>query len=111
MEEDLKQLELYMMNKVNRYDLVEVNKVKRYIKIVSVMRELEKCLEEQGVTTEVKNGSQEFVKSNPALKEWNNLNKTLMTLEKTLALGSGDFETEKATSIDGLRKLMVNAKE
>ncbi|MEC1377353.1 P27 family phage terminase small subunit [Heyndrickxia oleronia] len=77
-------LEKQLMNRINQDDLLEVDKVKRYIAIVKQIRKLQSAINKTGVMTTTINASQEFTKTNPALNELNKLTKTLITLENSI---------------------------
>ena len=77
-------LEKQMLNRINQDDLLEVDKVKRYIAIVRQIRKLQTEINKAGVLTTTVNASQEFVKTNPAINELNKLTKTLISLENSI---------------------------
>ena len=72
------------MLKIDTDDLIEVDKVKRYIAIVKQIRKLQTEINKNGVMSITVNASQEFIKTNPAINELNKLTKTLITLEKSI---------------------------
>ena len=72
------------MLKIDTDDLIEVDKVKRYIAIVKQIRKLQTEINKNGVMSTTVNASQEFIKTNPAINELNKLTKTLITLEKSI---------------------------
>lgn len=77
-------LEKQMMKQIDNNDLIEVDKVKRYIAIIKQIRKLQTAINKEGVMTTTVNASQEFIKTNPAINELNKLTKTLITLEKSI---------------------------
>jgi len=77
-------LEKQMLNRINQDDLLEVDKVKRYIAIVKQIRKLQSAVNKTGVMATTVNASQEFIKTNPALNEINKLTKTLISLENAI---------------------------
>ncbi|EQB35037.1 hypothetical protein M948_18205 [Virgibacillus sp. CM-4] len=77
-------LEQQLMLRIDTNDLVEVDKVKRYVAIVKQVRRLQTEINKNGVLTKTVNGSQEFMKANPAIKDLNSLTKTLISLEKSI---------------------------
>ena len=77
-------LEKQLMNRIDQEDLLEVDKVKRYIAIIKQIRKLQSALNKAGVMTTTVNASQEFIKTNPALNELNKLTKTLISLENSI---------------------------
>ncbi|MDX5475515.1 MAG: P27 family phage terminase small subunit [Bacillaceae bacterium] len=77
-------LEKQLLGRIDPSDLIEVDKVKRYIAIVKQIRKLQSVINKDGVMTTTVNASQEFVKTNPAINELNKLTKTLISLEKSI---------------------------
>lgn len=77
-------LENQMMRKIDQQDLIEVDKVKRYIAIIKQIRKLQTAINKDGVITTTVNANQEFVKANPAINELNKLTKTLISLENSI---------------------------
>ena len=77
-------LEKQLMQRINQDDLLEVDKIKRYIAIVKQIRKLQSEINKAGVITTTINASQEFIKTNPAINELNKLTKTLITLENSI---------------------------
>ncbi|WP_342515423.1 P27 family phage terminase small subunit [Sutcliffiella sp. FSL R7-0096] len=77
-------LEKQLLSRIDHGDLIEVDKVKRYIAIVKQIRKLQTVINKDGVMTTTVNASQEFIKTNPALNELNKLTKTLISLEKSI---------------------------
>ncbi|MCA1058108.1 P27 family phage terminase small subunit [Rossellomorea aquimaris] len=77
-------LEKQLLNRIDQNDLIEVDKVKRYIAIVKQIRKLQSAINKDGVMTTTVNANQEFVKTNPAINELNKLTKTLISLEKSI---------------------------
>jgi hypothetical protein len=87
-------LEKQMLNRINQDDLLEVDKVKRYIGIVRQIRKLQTEINKAGVLTTTVNASQEFIRTNPAINELNKLTKTLISLENSIK-----FEKMEVTEI------------
>lgn len=83
-------MEKQLLMRINQEDLVEVDKVKRYIALVDQIRKIQKAIKKEGVMLTTINASQEFVKTNPALNELNKLTKTLIALEKSIKFESMD---------------------
>ncbi|WP_258832815.1 P27 family phage terminase small subunit [Peribacillus frigoritolerans] len=77
-------MEKQLLMRINCDDLIEVDKVKRYIAIVKQIRKLQNVINKDGVMMTTINASQEFIKTNPALNELNKLTKTLIALEKSI---------------------------
>lgn len=77
-------LEKQLMNRIDKNDLIEVDKIKRYIAIVKQIRKLQAAINKSGVMVTTVNANQEFTKSNPAINELNKLTKTLISLENSI---------------------------
>jgi phage terminase small subunit len=77
-------LENQLLTRIDKEDLIEVDKVKRYIAIVKQIRKLQTAINKEGVMSTTVNANQEFVKTNPAINELNKLTKTLISLEKSI---------------------------
>lgn len=94
----IKDLEKQLMLKIDTNDLIEVDKVKRYIAIVKQIRKLQTEINKHGVMSTTINASQEFTKTNPAINELNKLTKTLITLENSIKfemINPPDLEKDK----------------
>ncbi|MFI8493308.1 P27 family phage terminase small subunit [Peribacillus butanolivorans] len=83
-------LENQLMNRIDRDDLIEVDKVMRYIAIVKQIRKLQSAINKGGVMATTINANQEFTKANPAINELNKLTKTLIALEKSIKFAMFD---------------------
>lgn len=77
-------LETQLMARVDQQDLLEIDKVKRYIALVKQIRKLQAAVNKDGVMVTTVNASQEFMKANPAINELNKLTKTLIALENSI---------------------------
>jgi hypothetical protein len=77
-------LEKQLLNRIDNNDLIEVDKIKRYIAIVKQIRKLQTAINKDGVMVTTVNANQEFTKSNPAINELNKLTKTLISLENSI---------------------------
>ncbi|WP_313897905.1 terminase [Bacillus thuringiensis] len=58
-----------LMNSVDTTDLVEVEKVERYIDLVKAFRKINKTITKEGESVTIKNGTQVFVKAHPLISE------------------------------------------
>ena len=90
-------LEIQLLSRIDEDDLIEVDKVKRYIAIVKQIRKLQTAINKEGVLSTTVNANQEFVKTNPAINELNKLTKTLISLEKSIKFS---MSYEKAVTKD-----------
>lgn len=87
-------LEKQLLKRIDQNDLIEVDKVKRYIAIIKHIRKLQTAINKDGVMTTTVNASQEFTKANPAINELNKLTKTLISLEKSIKFSMFDTPDE-----------------
>lgn len=77
-------LEFQMMERIDKQNLLEIDKVNRYIALVKQIRKLQIAINKSGVMVTTINASQEFLKANPAINELNKLTKTLIALENSI---------------------------
>lgn len=78
-----KKLKEQLMERIDKKDLVQVEKVERYIKLVESFRRMNKIIEKEGESVTTINGSQQFTKAHPLIRERNNINAQLLNLEKS----------------------------
>lgn len=76
-----------LLAQVNQESSVAVEKVERYLAMAVLVSKLTKVAAKEPMIT-VKNGSQEYIKANPALAEVNRLNTSLIALGKDMGLTS-----------------------
>lgn len=72
-----------LMSRIDNDDLVEVEKVERYISLVKLNKELDKDIKREGATVVTENGNQRFVKSHPAVNDKMKVNAQLLAIEKS----------------------------
>lgn len=65
---------------------MEVEKVERYLDLVKLYRKMNSSITKYGPMIEVKNGSQEFLKPNPAIAQKVQISRAIITLGKDLNL-------------------------
>ncbi|MFF2241941.1 P27 family phage terminase small subunit [Bacillus thuringiensis] len=73
-----------LMNSIDITDLVEVEKVERYIDLVKAFRKINKTINKEGESVTIQNGSQVFVKAHPLIGERNKVNSSLIALGKDI---------------------------
>ncbi|MBG9831861.1 P27 family phage terminase small subunit [Bacillus cereus] len=73
-----------LMNSINITDLVEVEKVERYIDLVKAFRKINKTITKEGESVTIKNGTQVFVKAHPLISERNKINSSLIALGRDI---------------------------
>ncbi|MBG0969175.1 P27 family phage terminase small subunit [Bacillus sp. SRB3LM] len=73
-----------LMNSIDTKDLVEVEKVERYIDLVKAFRKINKTITKEGESVTIKNGTQVFVKAHPLISERNKINSSLIALGRDI---------------------------
>jgi len=84
MKREFKNIRDQLMSRIDTTDLVEVNKVNRYIKLLEIDELCSKAILKDGPTITIKNGPQEFTKSHPAFLEKEKIAKQLIELEASI---------------------------
>ena len=84
MRTKIKNIKKEMMSRIDITDSLEVRKVERYCELLELDEQLSKCIEMDGATIETVNGSQRFIKSNPAISDKVKISKELSALEKSI---------------------------
>lgn len=72
------------MERIDTNDLVQVEKVERYIDLVKSFRRINKTIEKEGESVVTENGSQRFTKAHPLISERNKINAQLIALGKDI---------------------------
>lgn len=80
----------YLMSRIDTTNPVEVEKVGRYLKHIEMYRRMERTVKKEGVSVTTENGSQSFVKSHPLLRDMNQVNNAIMSIEKTFNFTNDD---------------------
>lgn len=94
----IKKLEAQLMERIDATDLMQVEKVERYISFVETIRRIDKVVKEEGESVVTENGAQRFVKPHPLLAEKTKANASLLSIEKSF--GFIREEPEKRSSND-----------
>ncbi|MDV7767774.1 P27 family phage terminase small subunit [Peribacillus sp. CSMR9] len=77
-----KKLKKQLMEKIDQTDLMQVEKVERYINLIELFNSLDGDVKKHGTMIEVVNGSQQFNKPNPAIAEKVKISASLLAIEK-----------------------------
>jgi len=80
------------MKRIDTTDLVEVEKVNRYLEHIESYRRIEAIIKEEGESVTTINASQEFIKAHPLLNEKNKVNTSIMNIERSF-----NFKEEEET--------------
>lgn len=94
-------LKTQLMSRIDTDDLVEVEKVERYISLVKLNKELDRDIKREGATVVTENGAQRFVKSHPAVTDKMKVNTQLLAIEKSfnfISEGTAPQEQDKTYS-------------
>jgi hypothetical protein len=77
-------LKKQLMEWIDTTDLIEVEKVERYIDLVKSFRKISKTINQDGESVTTENGSQKFTKAHPLISERNKINAQLIALGKDI---------------------------
>lgn len=86
------------MSRVDLDSPVEVEKVGRYLKHIETYRRMERIVQRDGVSIEVHNGPQVFIKSHPLLTEMNKVNSSIINIEKTFKFIDEDGDSKSTVN-------------
>lgn len=75
-----------LLRQVDSGSAVALEKVDRYVSLVSTFYQLKKAVADTGAVVVTKNGAQEFTKTNPAIDTMNKVNSQLISLGKDMGL-------------------------
>lgn len=101
------ELKQQLMKRIDANDLVQIEKVERYIDLVKTFRKMNKIISREGETVVTENGAQRFVKANPLIGERNKVNASLLSIEKSFNFDHADEnekDTKKKSSLSDLMK-------
>lgn len=76
----------YLLEKIEKDNPIQVEKVERYLNLLTIFYDLDKDIKAKGLMVETVNASQTFLKPNPAIAEKNKVNTSLISIEKSLGL-------------------------
>nr|WP_276116545.1 P27 family phage terminase small subunit [Gracilibacillus halophilus] len=88
------------MDRIDIEDLVQLEKVERYINLVKSFRRVDKMIRKEGESITVENGSQRFVKAHPLVGERNKINASLLNIEKSFGFAVPDEPDNKRSADD-----------
>lgn len=88
---NLSKLKQELLSQVNEDSQVEREKVERYVSLTETYKKLQKEAIKNPVIT-VENGSQRFIKTNPAINDMNRINSSLIALGKDMGLATPPTE-------------------
>ena len=92
---ELEKLRNELLSKVDVESQLELEKVNRYINLVELFYDLDESIQQNGTMVLTENGSQRFLKPNPAIQEKNRINTQLLSIERSFVF----VDTEE--SLDG----------
>lgn len=88
-------LKMYMLENIDMNNLIEVDKVERYLVMYDIQKKLEQKIKQHDVIVETVNGSQNFLKENPAINSWTKLEASMMKLLDSIQF-KNDTKSDKA---------------
>lgn len=77
---------------------IEVEKVDRYLNLVSIFYDLDKSIKDKGVMVETVNANQTFLKENPAVTAKTKVNASLLKLDAFFDKKREEYEAKMAKS-------------
>lgn len=80
---NVEKLKKQLMERIDVKDLIQVEKVERYINMVESFRRVNEIIENEGESVITENGSQRFTKAHPLIGERNKINASLLNIEKS----------------------------
>lgn len=84
---DVEDVRKYLLEKVDTDDPVAIEKVDRYCSLMAMYYTLDAVVGDNVITI-VKNGKQEFTKTNPAITEMAKINTQMINLSKDMGLSA-----------------------
>lgn len=88
------------MGRIDQDDLVQVEKVERYVDLVNSFRRVNKIINKEGESITTENASQKFTKAHPLIGERNKINASLLSIEKSFGFDQDDEEVQKRSLND-----------
>ena len=86
----VKKLEKELLSKIDTESQKELEKINRYINLIKLFYELDESIKSDGAMVITENGSQKFLKPNPAIQEKNRINTQLLSLERSFIFVNTD---------------------
>ncbi|QPC47118.1 P27 family phage terminase small subunit [Mangrovibacillus cuniculi] len=77
-------LKKQLLERIDTSDMVQVEKVERYIDLVKSFRKITKIVSSEGESITTENGAQKFTKAHPLISERNKLNAQIIALGKDI---------------------------
>ncbi|MEB1809037.1 MAG: P27 family phage terminase small subunit [Bacillaceae bacterium] len=93
-------LKQQLMGRIDQDDLVQVEKVERYVDLVNSFRRVNKIINKEGESITTENASQKFTKAHPLIGERNKINASLLSIEKSFGFDQDDEEVQKRSLND-----------
>lgn len=81
---DLRKLKKQLLTRIDTSDYLEVKKVEDLIRLYELDSACDRAIRRDGATIVVENGTQQFIKTHPALAEKMKINAQKIALEKTI---------------------------
>src|SRR5690242_5016707 len=91
---NISNLKKQLMERINSDDLVQVEKVERYIELVKTFNRINKIVSSEGESVVTTNASQTFTKAHPLIGERNKISAALLNIEKSFEFKLSNNEKE-----------------
>src|SRR5699024_3825708 len=98
--ENIEKLRGQLMEKIDQDNLMEIEKVNRYIEHIESYRRMEKIIKEEGESVTTINATQKFVKAHTLLKEKNKVNASNINIEISFNFTNTEEEEIQRTKND-----------
>ncbi len=95
-------LELELSKLIDKNSASDMEIMRRYLSLVDTYKKLDKSIEKNGVMISVKNGSQKFLKANPAVSEKVKVNAALIKLGEFFEKKRLEKSAEKGINLNEL---------
>jgi macrodomain Ter protein organizer (MatP/YcbG family) len=99
---NISNLKKQLTQQIDTNDLVQVEKVERYIDLVKSFRKVNKIINKEGESVTTENGMQKFTKAHPLIGERNKINAALLSIEKSFGFNDEKDDTKLKRSAGDL---------
>jgi hypothetical protein len=87
---EIEKLEEELLSKIDTGSQKELEKVNRYMNLIRLFYDLDESIQQDGAMVLTENGSQRFLKPNPAIQEKNRINTQLLSIERSFIFVNQD---------------------
>jgi len=97
---NITKLKKQLMDRIDVEDLIQVEKVERYINMVESFRKVNQIIEDEGESVVTENGAQRFTKAHPLIGERNKINASLLNIERSFGFEPDDDKDKPRSAKD-----------